>query len=116
VGERQEGGREGGREEEREGERDGGGAAKTEAEPAIQQEDSTESGGGGAVKEEGVEKKSGDAGAGEEGEQVAHCLRTKGFQVNILSRDSRNSCNSSPRFTHALLMLYSCFTHGSLVV
>ena len=83
VGGRREGAKERGREEGREGESGGGGAGKTEPEPAFQQEDSTESGGGGAGKEEGVEKKSGDAGAGEEGELVAHCLRTKGFQVKI---------------------------------
>jgi hypothetical protein len=83
VGGRREGAKEGGREEGREGESGGGGAGKTEPEPAFQQEDSTESGGGGAGKEEGVEKKSGDAGAGEEGQLVAHCLRTKGFQVKI---------------------------------
>ncbi len=119
VGGRREGGKEGGREDEREVERGGGGAAKTEAEPAFQQEDSSESGGGAAGKEEGVEKKRGEAGAGQEAEHVAHCLRTKGFQVKILprySRNSCNSCNSSTRFTHALLMLYTRFTHALLML
>ena len=113
VGGRRAGGKEGGREEEKAGERGGGGGAKTEAEPAFQQEDSTELGGDGAGKEEGVEegeKKSGDAGAGEEGEHVAHCLRTKGFQVKILPRYSRNSCNTAATAPLASLMPYSCFT------